>query len=418
MNSEEKTYSNNGFFNEFEKWFKSIRNLAFLLPIILILINLFTVLFEKKIIIEPFHVSNEIIEQGFDGEIISAKVLFRIKEIQNSGKSSWFKDFYAHKIDLDDNLIELPKSNFDQIINYFISRFDRNTYIKCRIAIGEKYVSVLNFNDKIIEIEGTSLQNVIDKTAIGILEEIDPLRLMAFFHVNDDPRVKPIAFKLINDEDKTNDGFSFHYLGSYFLKKGEFETARKYFQKALQNFQNMKDQTPTLNNLGVSFYEEQMAIYNSTGKFFRMDSAKNYYYKALNIDSTYFRSYANLGNLSISNKKWDSAFYFFEKALFYQSNDPLLFANLASISLLKKDTLKADSIISLLSDIRPINVKAFGIVTVLEYDIYKNLSRTLQYLDSIKSLDNSYQKSVYQKTKGVLLNKVKIEDELRNAKKD
>lgn len=379
-----------------ELTYKFFRDLAFIIPIFLIFINLITVLFEKKIVIQPFHVSQKLIEEGYDGEIVAAKVLLRLETVRKEGNSYWNKDFVAHEIDISKEVIELPKSSFEQVVNYFTSKFDRNIYIRGRVSKNDTYNVVLEIDGKRSEIIGGQFEEIIEGVSIGILQRVDPLSLMAYLLSKTDLRLKEIAYTIINDTDqKSNKGFALHYLGSIYLSTSDFEKSRRFLKAALQEINKEKDQPPTLNNLGVSFFEE----YRLNDKEFLKDSATKYYDKALKIDSSYYRSYGNMGNIYRTIEQPDEAIRLYSKALEYNPENQIIIAQLASIYFEKKDTLKAKDLIFKLSDIRPIDLRSLALVTILEYKMYNDTLRTNIYLDSLRKLDRSNGKRLYINTR-------------------
>src|SRR5690606_27655902 len=114
---------------------------------------------------------------------------------------------------------------------------------------------------------------------------------------------------------------------------------------------------PSYNNIGASFIEE----YNSKIPIEKnenidlLDSAEKYFKTAIKLDSNYYGSYFNLGNLHNLKNNLDSAIFYTLKATKIRPKDSSYLGTLSYIYHRNGDFIKSDSTLNMAMEIRPLN---------------------------------------------------------------
>jgi len=131
----------------------------------------------------------------------------------------------------------------------------------------------------------------------------------------------------IQDTLQVNSAGLKHWLGYCYQINNEYQEAKKYYQQSIDLGAN----AAVYNNFAVLLTDEPFKEY---------DSARYYYEKAIQINPNYAESYNNLASLLVNEpfKEYDSARYYYEKAIQINPNYTYAYNNLAL--LLKHEPFK------------------------------------------------------------------------------
>ena len=195
---------------------------------------------------------------------------------------------------------------------------------------------------------------------------------------------KKAEFLKIKNKDYT--GIIYSLFGYLYEAKGDYEKAITYFQKALyyDRFSALKEiSAAVLNKIGMIYYE----------KFNHNKPALEYFHKALAYAkyrtpanaaaSDSFYILGNIANVYTRRKSFDSAFYFFQKALDIfkpQMHDTDLFLDMDNYI----NANSAESVIKLVVD------KAYSYLQ--QYHYQKDLRALQRALSAYKTADRLFDK--------------------------
>lgn len=383
---------------------KIITSLALILLIGYFAVLVLTSLLEKKIIIDDFNVSSGILVKGYNSKFISTKLVKEINQIRNTGNSYFRKEFNSTDIVINfDNEIQLPDVGLEGYMSFILQKLDRNTHIKGEL-VGDTMISfIFSVNNEIFEVHAKNLDSAIYETSISILREIDPINLAAYLNSIHDIRAQEVALKLLNDTDKKNDAFARHYLASSQLLHNKWKIARLNFYKALEQFDRKELEVPSLNNIGASYFLERKALGEIPGRDYYFDSATYYYNKALKIDPTYYGSYLNISNIMNINQKYDSAQYFLQKANLLRPKDSFILAMMANTYYARKDSTSCDNLINQAMEVRPLDARAYALYIVLGLQRKREGQDIYQELNTLWHLDNTIDKQIYISVESILV---------------
>ena len=281
-----------------------------LLDCLIIIVTVYLLIFlissfrKKKLVIHPLTISNSLQTNGYTGDIVTIRLIERVKQLQSEGSS-----FYKSKQELIpswDNQVEevssAVSSNTSELVKFVLNFFDKNSQnatgeiikvdsglqIKFRIN-GDTPVkkSILICND-------AGMDTLLTTAAEYILRKIDPYLLAGYYFKKSKNTEKSLEIiqEMINSGDKEKMGFAYNLRGLVFFKTKP-RLARKLFYDAIGL---LKYPWISYNNLGV-LYDEQA----------KPDSAILMFKKAIELDPDRAITYFNYGNVLYNRYINDSA---------------------------------------------------------------------------------------------------------------
>lgn len=278
----------------------------------------------KQLLIKPFKISSRLQRIESNGEAVTSLFIDKIRDIQSSGASmyrdqqvilpAWENSFDEINTAFNNSIFSEAKS----LLQYFGSsrvkyatgdlQLNQDSSLCVRFTIEHHPISVCG---------SQNLDSLLTALAEASLLYIDPYTLAAYYLKTGNLKQCAITIQyLLNDDLPENDGLALHLEGMLHLAKRDTLGAKIVFQKTLQ-----KIKTPwlTFNNIGVIYFSEH-----------KFDSARYYYKKAITANPDAYFGYLNFANVlystyaesdvrTIPARKrlliLDSAIYYYKKAI-------------------------------------------------------------------------------------------------------
>ncbi len=279
----------------------------------------------KQLLVKPFKISSRLQRIETNGETVTSLFIDKIRDIQSSGASMyrdqqvilpvWENSFDEINTAFNNSIFSEAKS----LLQYFGS--SRVKYATGDLQLNQDSSLCVRFTIEHHAISACGSQNLdslLTALAEASLLYIDPYTLAAYYLKTGNLKQCAITIQyLLNDNLPENDGLAMHLEGMLHLAKHDTLGAKMVFQKTLQ-----KIKTPwlTFNNLGVIYFAGHQ--YDSARYFYKkaISANPNAYFGYLNFANVLYSSYAECspGSTSWENRLQvlDSAIYYYKKAIY------------------------------------------------------------------------------------------------------
>ena len=336
MNNSKDKSPKKGFFCFADK-FKSIRtfvtDLIIVAAFIFLLFFIIKDLFKKEPIhIEPFEVSHDLENQGYNGRVIANKLIDKLNEIGEKSKSSLMKTYgYSYRI------VQFGSRRTEQVISLKPEEFVPSWTEKKQLDIevpgvgislnsisqfikglfGEKPTTVtgevVRYDNKLILTtrvgekssklsEGENLDNILYQAAEHVYKCLKPTILAEYYFINKKDMDCLEIIKLITSkEPKGDDVFAYSLWGYIFERQKKYEDAIEKFQKAIEIDPKS----------AYAYYGWGNTLINQR----KYDEALEKYKQAIELDPEFAPACGGWGAVLANQGKYDEAIEKFQKAI-------------------------------------------------------------------------------------------------------
>lgn len=345
--------------------------------VLLLVIVLIVTSFQRKLLVLPVEIPNQLEKAGYTPALFTEKILDRVEYIKNKA-SSYYKNNDIQLTTTDEHLEivntlvnNTPFEGFKGLINDFLNRNQRKAGGKVMAKEDKLQMTFRIDGTTPLVIETVNVDSVIFSTAEYMMEEIDPYKLGAFyFQSGQYQKCLTLVQKLLNDNDSKYKYLAFHIRGNVYIQMGNyyrndkpdstltwlgddyFNYARGIFDSAIAT-NKLRSPWLSYNSMGVLYQDQQ-----------KYDTAKSWYRKSMISNNTGAYAFYNYGNILMDEymanpTKYpvylDSATFYFEEAIKRNSTNINHYIGLLTSYTLGQKTREAKEIFFKCLDMDPHN---------------------------------------------------------------
>jgi tetratricopeptide (TPR) repeat protein len=361
---------------------------------------------ETILIIEPFIVSQPLIEKGYSGDVLTIILIDNLNKIQNSSTSfaSKYKLIIPRSKDKIDNVRNTYGSgSYNELINIIIELFAKKPIVATGIVILKDSIYNISFRIEGKDEFNMQTHNLDDLLPIAeyIAKYYDMNSLAAYYAYNNN-RIKCLEMSQIMmiDNDDKNDQYAYFLRGriyglNYSEKKenSDRNIAIQMLKKSLGKGEN---KSPSYNLLGFIFELDE-----------QLDSAKLMYNYAIANNINYAGAYLNIGNVfskeykkdTLIHENLDSALLFYNKAIELEPMMIEAYVNCGALLYLSNKKNESLNLLNKAIELEPNNPISYLQLGLLLAQANQK-SSALIYLEKVIELDS---KGIYR---NIALNKI------------
>lgn len=346
---------------------------------------------DKFILIEPFKVAPQLVENGYSGEIIAGRIIAKLTEIGNArinrNKFSFSQtshsagSFPPPTIPEDlylDKEIETVSRKFPikVAIKYIRNLFGKDTYvIRGEVTVsGRNVIVTVRTGDNSKELTGkiADIETLITSTSYFISENIQPTLLATYYYNKGDVKASIDTLeRTAMANSQFGDADVYYLLGMIFFEKDDYSIAERAFKSAIFRRQN--------------FSEAYYALGISIDKQGRQKEAVAMFDKAIDNNDKYADAYFYKGFVLSKMKDYDKAINCYKEAIKRNKYHRLAYINLGTAIVVKNETARSRE-----EYLRSLDAyKTSMLVDPFEKQAYQNLMEMYKLLNDNEELERT-----------------------------